>query len=249
MAGCSQIPPEKWTPPQNPSPKTILAEAEADADAKYYENALAKHVWFHENALKIAPSLYGVRLSFALSAWLELGKSYPPALEKLKAVRDEAGNAVREGKASRETFHDFEAISENLGEDYKTKELFLWLDSNNPGFAKAVFDISKPSLIKAKEYRLCGNYLDADAGFRRILGLYREHKRIAQDPKFGKDLREFGDKTFSHETATLVALLTLNGRKEEANRVATEALREWGAPQFMAQLEKAKTGQVPAPWP
>ena len=249
ISGCSQKASERWTVPNNPNPQTILAEAEEDADAKRHENALAKHIWYHHNALKIAPDQYGVRLSFALSAWIELGEAYPPALEKLRSVRDDAGNEVREGKASRDLFHDFAAINKCLKEDDKTKELFSWLDANNPSFAKSVFDIAEPSLIKAKEYRLCDKYLDTDAAFKRLLGLYREHKRIAEKPKFGKDMREFGEEAFLHGTTTLVALLTVNGRKDEAKQIAAKALSEWDNPDFKARLEKANNGKVPEPWP
>jgi len=251
MTSCSRKANERWTPPENPNPQAILDEAEQDAAAERYENALAKHVWFHENALKIQPSLYGVRLSFALSAWTEMAKSYPPALEKLKSVRIEADKEIREGKASRDLFHDFVAINEYLEEDDKTKELFRWLDANNPSMAKSVFDIAEPALVKAKEYRLCGNYLDPNASFQRMLDLYRNNRqRVSKNPKIRKDmLREYAETSFLHETTTLVALLTVNGRKDEADRIATEAAREWDDPKFKAQLEKSKNGEFPAPWP
>ena len=38
---------------------------------------------------KFAPSYYGVRLSFALSDWVELGTLYPKALDTLKGIRAE----------------------------------------------------------------------------------------------------------------------------------------------------------------
>ncbi|MEI9962222.1 MAG: hypothetical protein WDM76_14140 [Limisphaerales bacterium] len=41
-----------WRPPQNPDPNKILKEAESDTAAGRYTDALAKHVWYHENALK-----------------------------------------------------------------------------------------------------------------------------------------------------------------------------------------------------
>ncbi|MEI2722678.1 MAG: hypothetical protein V9H26_03780 [Verrucomicrobiota bacterium] len=251
IAGCSQKTNERWTAPDNPNPQTVLDEAEQDATAKRYENALAKHVWFHENALKIQPSLYGVRLSFALSAWVELGKSYPPALEKLRSTRDETSKTFREGKASRDLFHDFESINDRLGETAKTKELFLWLDTHNPNAAKLVFDIAEPALVKAKEYRLCGKYLDPNGSFRRMRDSYRYDKqRISKNPKIGKDmLREYAENSFSHKTTTLVALLTVNGRKDEAALIAAEAASEWDDPMFKTRLEKAKNGEVPVPWP
>jgi len=35
-----------------------------------FDAALKKHIWFHNYALKIRKSLYGVRLSFALADWI-----------------------------------------------------------------------------------------------------------------------------------------------------------------------------------
>jgi tetratricopeptide (TPR) repeat protein len=238
-----------WAPPPKPNPDRIFQEAKSDAAAGRYGDALAKHVWYHQNALKHKPSLYGVRLSFALSAWAELGAAYPPALEKLESIRDEAARNVREGKGSREAFHDFASINKTLEDESKTKDLFVWLDSNKPAVAKEVFEVAQPALIKAKEYRLCGSYLEADNAFQRILQLYRENKRIAQEREFGKRLQEFGEKSFSNGTATLVALLVLNERKADAERIAAEAIKEWDDPRFKEQLEKAKKGSVPAPWP
>src|SRR5690349_21544262 len=79
---------EGWTPPADPDPQQILNEARDDARAKHYEEALEKYVWFHEHALEYRPSMSGVRLSFALSDWVKLGESYPPALVKLREIRD-----------------------------------------------------------------------------------------------------------------------------------------------------------------
>ena len=79
--------------------------------------------------------------------------------------------------------------------------------------------------------------------------LYRENKRLAQDPKHGKRLQDYAEKSFSNSTATLVALLVLNDRKEEAKRVAAEATEEWSDPQFRKQLFDAAQGKVPQPWP
>jgi hypothetical protein len=240
-----------WTPPLNPDPEQILREADADTSARRYEDALAKHVWFHQNALKLSPSLRGVRLSFALSSWVELGAVYPPALAKLQSIRDENAAKVCEGGHVREAFNDFESINKTLGNEDKTKDVFLWLHTNKPSVAKEVFDLAEPALVKSKEYRLCGDYLDADNSFQRQLDLYRQHMMMAQQRQrqFGAMMRDFGERTFSNSTATLVALLALNERKADAERIAAEALKEWNDPKFKEQLEKAKQGDVPAPWP
>ena len=63
---------DEWTPPENPNPFAIMQEAVADTDAGQYEVALAKQVWYHENATKLQPAQSGIRLSFALSNRLGL---------------------------------------------------------------------------------------------------------------------------------------------------------------------------------
>lgn len=238
-----------WTPPPDPDPQAILREAQADATAKRYEDALAKHVWFHENALKLRSSLAGVRLSFALGYWKELGDAYPPALKKLREIRDQAASRVREGKETFFPFQEYVAINKVLKEDEKSGELFVWLDGQQPAAAKAVYDLAEPVLIHAKEYRLCGKYLAPEPVWKSTLNLYYYNRRLAEDPKFGKRMQEYGEKAFSQRVSTLVALLVLNERKAEAEDIAAKALKEWDDPGFKQQLEKAKRGEVPPPWP
>jgi hypothetical protein len=240
----------EWMPPANPDPQKILNEAQDDARAGRYADALAKHVWFHENALKYQSALYGVRLSFALGYWVELGDAYPPALEKLKNIRDETAKRVREAGPERrihENFHDFAAINRELKEETKTTDLFLWLDSNKATAAKTVFDVAEPALIKSKQYRLCGKYINPDRSLAAIVRLYQVNGRMSQ--RFGKEFEEDRQKTFSNGVATLVALLVQNDRKADALRIAEKALKERDDPRFGEELEKAKKGDVPPPWP
>jgi hypothetical protein len=249
LAGRTQGTNRHWTAPADPDPQKILQEAEADTRAGRYEDSLAKHIWFHENALNIQPAQYGVRLSFALSDWVKLGESYPPALEKLKSIRDQDEKKIRQGKSSRGIFHDFEAINKELKETSRTKDTFIWLDSNAPTFAKEVFDIAEPDLVRAKEYRLCNKYLDPNNSFQHMLDLYKETMEIAKNSQFGKRTSEYDQKEFSNSSATLVALLAVNGRTAEANDIATKATAAYDDPQFKSLLQKAKKGEVPAPWP
>lgn len=55
---------------------------------KKYAEALGIFVWYYDNALKYNRSEYGVRNSFTLSQWIQLGKDYPPALAELQKIRD-----------------------------------------------------------------------------------------------------------------------------------------------------------------
>jgi hypothetical protein len=44
-----------------------------------FKEALERHIWFHNQALEKEPTYYGVRLSFALSDWVALGRKHPEA--------------------------------------------------------------------------------------------------------------------------------------------------------------------------
>jgi hypothetical protein len=100
----------------NIDPEQVLGEARELADSGAYAEALEKYRWFHENALAHEPSMYGVRLSFALRSWAQLGEVYPPARAALESIRDAKAAALRDGSLDRELFEDVESINEMLGQ-------------------------------------------------------------------------------------------------------------------------------------
>lgn len=244
-----------WVPPENPEPGAILNEARADAEAGRYEDALAKHLWFHNNALEIERSYYGVRLSYALSDWHTLAEEYPPALESMQTVRDRAKEQVRSGHEPYDSFHDFQSLNEVLGDEGQTVKLFTWLEQQQPDIARKVYRIAQPALIRAKRYQLAAKYVDAQATYGRIVGEYeRNHAFEAQfGNKWGEQqrqmLRQYSRRDFTHSTTTLVALLVLSGRGEEARDISEQALLEIDTPEFHGELERALTGDVPPVWP
>lgn len=254
---------EAWTPPENPDPQAILQEAKADARAGKYDVALAKHVWFFENAVKIQPSLSGVRRSFALSAWHDLADEFPPAMAKLKEVRDQALDRVKDekshGKSLFQEFADLASINRELREERITVEAFRAVHERDPEEAGRVFGVAEPALVRAKEYKLCGEYIDTDKSLRRIADNYRhmrefeEKRAIERESDKSPQLPEFAVPKFLNEAGTLVALLVVNDRQDEAERAVAELKKEKGDAAFHAklaeELEKALKGKVPKPWP
>ena len=73
----------------NPAASEALRQARAFADSGDFDKALEKHEWYHEHAVELDPSQRGVRLSFALNSWIQLGAKYPPALASLKTICDD----------------------------------------------------------------------------------------------------------------------------------------------------------------
>jgi hypothetical protein len=237
----------EWQPPETPEPSTILREAERDARAGRYDDALAKHVWYHENALKHDRGQTGVRLSFALSDWLELGERYPPALAKLEAYRQEARKQVLASKAREvfDKFADFAAISEKVDKENEIVELFVELDEKHPKLAPRAYIVADDHLIAAEKFELCGKYLDGDKAIRRQIQMFEHHQEMVKDRRFGADIGEFGEKTFRKEAATTVAILVKRKREEEAKRVAEKARAAWDDAELHAALDKALKGELP----
>ena len=238
-----------WTPPENPDPQTILNEAQADAKAKRYEIALAKQVWFHENALSLNQAMTGVRLSFALSNWESLGRAYPPALAKLQSIRDGLQERALKGEDLMSAFADLAAINRTLGEDSRTSEAFRALDALNPKAAKMAIFYVKPALVKSKDYDLYLKYTDVKRDYLQMRQLYELNMQMAEDKKFGPNLADFAKKSFRSGSATLVAILAVSDRKEDASEIASLAKNQIDDSDFHKELDAALTGTVPKPFP
>src|SRR5438552_1664672 len=120
ILSCAPLLAMAWSPPPNPDPRAILDEATADRMQGRYEDALAKHLWFHREAARIEPALVGVRGSFALGYWSSLAMKYPPAMAALVTTRDAAEAQVRANDDVRNAFHDLAAINRELDEQART---------------------------------------------------------------------------------------------------------------------------------
>ncbi len=236
-----------WDPGPDPDPQAILEEAQADTRAGRYREALAKHVWYHRHALDIQPAQSGVRLSFALNYWKELADKYPPALVSLRKFRDAAGEQVLAAKNHFQAFMDFQAINRVLGDDARVVELFTRLHEDDPDKARSVYSLAEPALIRVKEYRLCDEYIHPDTDVPRIIEGFRRNR--ATEAQVGPDHQQFTEAKMTNESATLVALLAVNGRDAEAAAAAKELKEAWDSTDFHTAIDAALAGKVPVPWP
>lgn len=238
-----------WTPPVDPDLQEILHGAQIDSMEKRYTVALAKHLWFHQNALRIDGSMSGVRLSFALSYWYRLGQEYPPAMEKLKEARDVAKAEVLAGTKVFESFHDFSAINKTLGEDDETRRLFVWLDQQSENTAKKIFHVAMPALIKAEELQLCGKYLEPKRSYDLSKNLFRMDRASTRSEEHREMQIDFTKKRFANSVSILIGLLVVNNRFDEAKEIMVDAKKEWLDASFHSALDMALCGHVPQPWP
>jgi hypothetical protein len=79
--------------------------------------------------------------------------------------------------------------------------------------------------------------------------LFDNGKRLAKDPKFGERHLDFANKSFTNQTTTLIALLAVNGRQSDAQKIAQDAKKEWDDTTFQKAIDDALKGNVPQPWP
>ena len=239
----------EWQPAQNPDPHAILDEVENDIQASRFQDALAKLLWFHHHALDHRPLIGGVRLSYALDMWHHLGKVYPPAMTKLIETRDAAAKQVLEGKDElRQAFHDMASINREIGDNAHMVSVFATLDKENPKGAESVYSIAQNSLVEAKEYTLCGRYLRPTEELEHLLRIY--HFQLDRAKEQGPVADKRGDRksaeaSFMREAATLIAILVLNDRSQEAQAIAERVRCESKFRERDNIVEAALRGEIP----
>jgi hypothetical protein len=129
-----------------------------------HEEALDQFVWFHDHAVAEEPALYGVRLSFALSCWKDLGEHYPKALRVLRRKRDEKARSLLLGDGDRKLFHDVESINDTLNETKRTHTLYARLMKLHPELARSCAALALPAVVAAKDFKLAEKLLPDPSG-------------------------------------------------------------------------------------
>lgn len=203
-----------------------LDNINALAESGHYQQALEKHIWFHEES-KTSSGMAGVRLSYAIEAWIKLGEKYPPALDALINVRNTNKEILLSGKGSFQHFHDLSSINRKLSEEEQTYELFLILDKKYPEQADTYYHVAEDLLIERKEYELCGKYIgDPIYKYENIRHLRELSLSFAkQEPKMNSPWYiKHTDKSFVDGVAKLIEVLIAIDRKEEAIEIQKRAL-------------------------
>jgi hypothetical protein len=234
-----------WLPNDNPDPSAILHSAACDVRNRLHEQALAKFLWFHKNALRYEPALSAVRLSFALGYWCELVAAYPPAREAFTRTRDEAEAAFRVDCSSFELFQELSAMNDRLGDWNRTADVFEIVANCDRIIAQRLYKVAEPSLIATGRYLACGPFLDSPKRLEKATKSYQlaaeDESRANRDVRIPKLARKF----FVRDVSTFVALLVINGRECDAQAVRSEALKIVDDGEFRQTLDAAMTGHLP----
>jgi len=230
-----------WKPGENPDPSLILREAQADFKAERYADALAKHIWFHDHALDYDPSMYGVRLSFALSYWKDLGEAYPPALKRMIAIRDNKMDLLATGKGNRNLFHDVVGLNRTLDDGSKTVDLFRTLDQEHQELASQCWGIAKKVIIQAKEYDLVRKYMvSLVSELDDMQEIYNRNVDMYGGESFGEEFKAFNEDHFVEETLTLIHLAMALDDTQSAQEIQAKALAILNDPRLAAVIPLEK---------
>jgi len=211
--------------------KDALCSARRLAAEGKFKQALEKHVWFHNHGLEADPSYYGVRLSFALADWIELGKKYPEALVTLKSIRDEKTSRLLAGEADRALFHDVESINDWLGESKATVDLFRKIEGIRPEFATSVYSLVDEALIEAGEYDLAKKHLgDPMTRFERAKHRFDKGIQYAKTSRHGDASREALEHIFTNDIIRIITVLDKTGDSDKAREIQLKALTVFESP-------------------
>lgn len=190
-----------------------------------HQEALERHTWFHDHALEHNPSMSGVRLSFALSNWKQLGKVYPPAMEELKNTRDRKAALIEKEKGTWQLFQDVTAINRELGEDGKTVALFRKLDKEQSNLAKRCWDAAKKPVIHAKAYDLAAKYIgDPVQEFSKLKQAHDQGAALFGGKNDGGRFTRFNDDLFVKESISLMNLAMALDDPKSAREIQKKAL-------------------------
>lgn len=228
---------------EKPDLWAVLTEARQLKQKGDYANALKKHVWLHENAMRIDSSFVGVRLSFALSDWITLGEKYPEARKKLVEVRDTTAKRLRNGELDFSLFMDVEAIDQHLKEPAHVCGLFKELHHSHPEFAAQCYHVMGDVLMAQGEFKLCRLYTKNPEVEVTSLTARRADLIAFAEKQTGSaktSMTQAADRMFTRGVTHLVNVLIANDELEEAEKVHQQGLRVLKTPSFVNALSDAR---------
>jgi len=89
-----------------------------------YEEALAEFIWCYDEGLEFNPFFMGVRNSFLVGDFIQLGRKFPPALDALRERAESAREKLLSGEGGLQESMDVSSILAALDEHHKLLELW-----------------------------------------------------------------------------------------------------------------------------
>lgn len=189
---------------------------------KKYAEALAAHQQFFE-ASRSTSGMAGVRLSFALSDWIELGRVYPPALYALSNLSAGHRKVILEGESNVETFHEYRSINEYLDKNQETVETFLELEEKFPELAKDYYPSMKRVLIAQNRIDVVSRHVNDPIYEYENIRNMREYSLSQLRKNDSSYNLQSINRNFERDVKALVDVTSKVGMKDEAEEIKHRA--------------------------
>jgi hypothetical protein len=232
---------ERWAPSlgreEKPNLERIRQEANDLMAKGNYEDALQRHLWYHNHALEYDAGQTGVRLSFWLSDWVELGRRYPKARQALLEVRALKTRELAEGRGYSALFQDVASINSYLQADDETYALFKTIKQRDAALARqCYFYLGDPQSRFASSRRVWE--MDKQR-YQQQQQFRQEHPLPGGIPAPPDRMRE-ADKRFVGRVSQLIEILVGAGHKADAETIRTQALALLDDPRLQSAVSDAE---------
>jgi len=223
---------------------TYLEETDALTKQGKYQEALERHIWYHNHALEYDPRDWR-RLGTALWSWVNLGKKYQPALDALHKIKMEKTERLETGQGDRAMFDEVRAINSYWGTPHFTAELFRKLDQGQPELARECWDLAWPAVSQIKDRGLVDKYIpDPHQALESIIAGYENEKAAMKkeypDPDYYDMVMYKKEKKWAWKMRDLIRVYVQLCDKKLALQLQKEALRALDHPEIMGA-----TNQLP----
>jgi serine/threonine protein kinase/type II secretory pathway pseudopilin PulG len=236
---------EHWAPTLAPDEKPdfqkIQGEAKNLMERGQYEDALQRHLWYFNHALEYDQGQTGVRLSFALSEWVELGRRYPKAKLALLEIRDHETQLLANGQGYASLFSDVHSINDYLGQNDATCALFKAIYLRDKKLAGQCYYYAEDLLMDKGEYALLldcisdpqAHFESAHRGFemqiqsqQRMAEIRQQHPRprLPGGAFSPLDMGQMATNNFVGQVRKLVKIMVATGHKADAEKIRDEAV-------------------------
>jgi hypothetical protein len=240
-----------WKPADKFNGGLLYTSAKEDIADGLNRDALAKLAYLENYAPVNDRMFWNSKNRELWKTWASLANNYPPAKTKLIALRDVHISKIKvKDSQSWMDFEDLAAINIATGDMRNTVDVWTWAKENNLQTAGMAVNSVLPTIIALKEYKLVDGLINGDARADNATKEYRRQVEGAEknlDPVFRDRFRKQADAGYSTTMLQLVALLAVNGHKDQALRIRDAAVKELPSSEFAAAMVDAMQGKVPQP--
>lgn len=201
----------------NIDPGEVLEEARKAFKDKDFAVALDKYKWFYENSIEIDRSYYGVRLSYCLGEWAELGSEYPIAKEALLQLKEDTLLGFKNA-LSCEMFHEYSSISEALKCQDEVFQQFMPIHNSDKELAKKIFTFVYEYCASNKMWEICREYLgNGYSQYKKALETFDHMMEFAnrKSGAQGKSIYKEAVNSIMRETSWILNMLSYINAPDE----------------------------------